>query len=169
MKPGQRDPQIVNFRKVVNDAMVHPWEHMPEVQPPTVTGLIAYLKICHWDPHALRADGWRGDGYVLKYGNHRQFWLPIHATPEEQELLESFLKEPNDEIPCPFCKTQMDFGTELKGIPADEEHVLICKQCDIKISRYRRTAWTPAQIAEVVLKGGTHAGKTQQGQTEEGG
>lgn len=82
--------KCVRFRNIQSDAVVGPWTDMPEVQPPTLTGLIRHMDKYpdqEWDKTALWGDGWMGSGTALKYGPHHQFYLPTELTEEEQERL----------------------------------------------------------------------------------
>ena len=71
---------------------------MPEVQPPTLIGLVNYIKTCPgWDYRELSYQGW--DPHQVSYGPRKLFWLPkipddseffwLNETPEpKSELIE---------------------------------------------------------------------------------
>ena len=82
---------VVLRRYVQNDVMVGPWFDYPEVQPPTLTGLLRFMdRNPEWDKDALEQAGWWGPGTCLDYGpgQHVQWWLPGNLTQEDQERLE---------------------------------------------------------------------------------
>jgi len=142
----------IKYRTVVNDAACWPWEPMPEINPPTLTGLINYLeRDCAINPEPLEPDGWRGEGYVVRYGYHKQFWLPQEPTSEEIERMKSWHSVP-EAMPCPICTTPMGFTYELTGGITEKNHVAECKRCDIRFSRASAISYTPSWIAKALNK-----------------
>jgi len=76
---------VIRYRTVFNDACALPWEDMPEVQPPTLQGLIDYLKKCPgWDYTQLSTEYQGRDPHEISYGPRKLFWLP--TVPDAYEL-----------------------------------------------------------------------------------
>lgn len=74
----------IKYRRVINDACGFPWEEMPEIQPPTLQGLVDYLKTCPgWDYTRLSTtyQGW--DRHQVSYGPRVLFWIPVPPLDEE--------------------------------------------------------------------------------------
>jgi hypothetical protein len=77
------------FRQVLNDVVATDWDPMPEIQPPTLEGLVKFLRACPgWDIRCLSTEyrGW--DLYQISYGIRAAFRLPKKPTTQELEWLE---------------------------------------------------------------------------------
>jgi hypothetical protein len=141
---------IIKYRTVINDAAVWPWEDMPEVQPATLTGLINYLRqTCGINPEPLEPDAWRSEGYAVRYGYHKQFWLPVYPTDAELELMVSWHKEP--EAPqCPVCNTDMSFTRVITAGITEENHALSCNKCRITITQLGDLSYTAKHMVDTL-------------------
>jgi len=77
--------KVILFRSVLNDAVCSPWEDMPEVQPPTLKGLVEYLKTCQgWDYRQLSLKYQGFDKHQVSYGARKLFWIP--TIPKEKDF-----------------------------------------------------------------------------------
>ena len=85
------DKACINYRFVVNDALCHPWEPMPEAGK-SIAELVEFLKTCshtrdnlgeRWDYRRLSYGGtW--DSRIVSYGARSQFWIPV--VPQEADF-----------------------------------------------------------------------------------
>ena len=92
-----KNRKIISYRTVLNDAVACPWEPMPEVQPPTLRGLVEYLKKCPgWDYKILSREhrGW--DEHQISHGARKSFWLPEVPNEEDAEWLDASNKDELD-------------------------------------------------------------------------
>lgn len=143
---------VIRYRTVVNDLHVWPWEDMPEVQPPTLTGLINYLqKKCGINPEPLAPDAWRGEGFAVRYGLRKQFWLPNCPTQDELDLMKLWGAEP-EATPCPVCTSVISFGEELQAGTTERFHYAYCKKCGLRFSKLNGIAWTAREMASVLKR-----------------
>lgn len=148
---------VINYRTVVNDAHCHPWEPMPEVQPPTVTRLIEYLRQeCGINPEPLKVEHTFSGKFILRYGLRKQFLFPSPPTTEELQLIEDFHKTPDTLPPCPWCGKELALVTDYAAGDNEEYHSLGCSSCDLKISRFNGLAWTPGRIIDLVINASSH-------------
>ena len=139
-----KDKSIVHYRRIVCDAIVFPWEPMPEVQPANFQGLIDYLRICepycdcfgnNWDYRKLHpAAVFEERNHYLDYGSHQQFYIPEPFDPDlwHDNVLDIFLK---DEEPlnfkCPDCGKSLYLKTTQFEIIGNETyHVYHCQICN---------------------------------------
>lgn len=141
------DRTIVQYRTVVNDAMVHAWEPMPEVQPPTLTGLIAYLRLCKWDPEALTLERLRDGAMIANVGMRKQFFLPTEPTEAEVQIIDAWAAPAENEC-CPICGCKLNL-TELY-LNTERSHAFECQPCDVVFSRASRVAHS-SQIMKSTL------------------
>lgn len=105
-KLGRDD--LVYWRHVVNDGVVHPWEEQPEVQPPTLTGLMNFLRtqIVDNGPFVLEPDYGFGNKPIFKYGDRNQYRLTQFPTPAELRELDKWNTPATDlNIPQPASHT----------------------------------------------------------------
>jgi hypothetical protein len=154
-KRPEFDSRSINYRRVVNDAACWPWEPMPEVQPPTLTALVDYLKTCRWDHTAIQQDAWRGDGWAVRFGMRQQFYIPGEPSVEDLALLAKLDEEPAS-LPCPCCNRPMTFSSVMTAGDHEDNHTLVCTHCDIQISRYRGIAMSKHSIAEAFKYAASH-------------
>lgn len=99
---------MIRHRKVVNDAVVTPWEDMPEISPPTLKGLYAFINKCPgWDSNNLIGCHSR-DGRVIDYGDRSQFLFDEVVSKEDLLWLD---KEKN-RIRTYFISGHLDLTTE---------------------------------------------------------
>lgn len=144
--PTNKD-KIIYYRTVVNDAVCHPWESMPEVQPATLTGLINYLReVCNISPEPLNiAATWSND-IILSYGMRKQFSLPVAPTEDELSLLEKWNELKTNES-CPVCSSILEPSYFITSGANEMNHTLSCKECGVTFSLMREVAWTSSQIS----------------------
>lgn len=102
-----QNKSVIHYRRIICDAIVMPWEPMPEVQPANFQGLIDYLRTCepyydcfgnNWDYRKLRpAAVFEECNHYLDYGSHQQFYIPEPFDPElwHDNVLDIFLKDEN--------------------------------------------------------------------------
>lgn len=64
---------MVRYRYVFNDSVVGSWKDMPEVDPPTLQGLYAYLETCpgYYGKNLKVGQSW--DSHVVDYGSQEQY------------------------------------------------------------------------------------------------
>jgi hypothetical protein len=97
------ETEPVRYRTVINDAACLPWEGMPEIRPPTLIGLVDFLKTCPgWDwKRLVPGTGFdNGHGrFLVDYGDRAQFLLPSAITENDEVW---FRKE----IECPMIRAQ---------------------------------------------------------------
>lgn len=145
---------IVRFRVVINDACCRPWENMPEVQPPTYSGLRDYLrKVCSIDPRPLAVTSTFGDtGCVLSYGERKQFWLPIKPTPDELAEMERLHALP-EHVLCPVCGEEMQFYDEYTmGMHPESYFAAYCSQCDLRMTKNSRMPRLAVDLVQTIEK-----------------
>jgi len=86
--------EIIKYRTVVNDAVCLSWEDMPEIQPPTLVGLVDFLKKCpDWDWTKIVL-GTGFDKGLVDYGYRAQFKMPLAITRNDLIWFEKEVKEP---------------------------------------------------------------------------
>lgn len=74
---------MVRYRSVLNDAVVSPWEDIPEINPPTLQGLYAYLETCPgWSGKNLGSINSRNPR-VVDYGLRAQFMFDEDVTVKD--------------------------------------------------------------------------------------
>jgi hypothetical protein len=74
---------MVRYRRVVNDAVVGPWEDMPEVIPPTLKGLCGFIELCPgWDIKKFEGIRTR-DRRIINYGDRSQFMIDEEISEED--------------------------------------------------------------------------------------
>lgn len=74
---------IIHYRRVVNDAVVYPWEEMPEIYPPTLYGLVEFIKTCPgWDYRLLSLEHQGWNKHQVSYGPRALFWIPEIPNPD---------------------------------------------------------------------------------------
>lgn len=148
---------IIYYRTVVNDAVAHAWEAMPEVQPPTLAGLITYLEVtCGIAPYPLNVAFTFDNAPMLSYGQHRQFKLPQHITDNELKLLEYF-NAPVTGVPCPICKGGLTPSYTITAGMHESNHTMECSTCKISFGVLSGHAWTSKEIADTIKDALTNA------------
>lgn len=139
------DRTIVNYRRVINDAVCNPWEPMPEVQPPTLDGLIEFIKGCEhntdfygnlWDHTRLQYSGTFEDvGHFVCCGHNNQFYLPEPVDPEDPRLNMDAGVDLSFE--CPYCGDDLrPHETQYGLVGAELHHVLRCVHCRIEVGGF---------------------------------
>jgi len=130
--PEKKD--IVSYRKVITDAQVWPWESMPEVQPPTLRGLVEYLKTCPgWDFRRLSTKhaGW--ESRVVSYGMRSQFYLSVVPSREDLKWLEELRNKDTERLAKCFCGRMPYFKDDnCMMIGADEFCTISC-ECGLSL------------------------------------
>ena len=129
------DPDVtcVNYRFVVNDSLVRPWEPMPEAGK-TLAELVAHLKTCEngcdllgsrWDYKRL-AFGGSFDPHVVSYGLRSQFWIPVIPVKEDFTWTNGF----DHELVIRCCGQDLSpqHGYD-DGVGADEGYYYYCNRC----------------------------------------
>jgi hypothetical protein len=132
----------IRYRTVVNDAVCHPWQDMPEVQPPTYQGLVKYLKeVCGIDPRPLRATGtFEGNGHYLSYGERKQFYLPGLLASADIEEMERWHAVPEN-VRCPICGEALEFFEDYTmGYHPETYYAAFCKSCDLRMTKNSKMA-----------------------------
>lgn len=147
------DEICIQFRVVVNDAVCRPWEPMPEVQPPTFSALVKYLReACGIDPRPLDVARTHGSGTMLSYGERKQFWLPTKLTDDDVRQMEEWHSVPPD-VACPVCGEPMEFYEEYTmGFHPESYYAAFCRRCDLRMTKNSRMARLAIDLKEAIDK-----------------
>jgi hypothetical protein len=140
------NPGVVNYRFVVNDAVVHPWEPMPEAGR-TLTELVEFLKTCshtrdrignRWDWRRLRSGGAFHDvgqpQHIISYGDRSQFWIPV--PPKEEDFTWVREEDESVEVECCGQKWRVVDDYDIGTICPERGYVFVCGEC----GRHTRSA-----------------------------
>jgi hypothetical protein len=131
---------IVRYRylSIINNKPVGPWLDMPEVQPPTVTGLMDFLRSKNEIPESLQIMRHpfieNLTGTYLDYGPCKLFRIPVKINQQEIELLENWNKQ-NDDMKMANKESSMPKDTNRNcwncrhamTWTENGEHMLDCK------------------------------------------
>jgi len=133
MYPDPEFPNVINYRSVINDACVSNWEPMPEVDPPTLQGLVEFLKKCPgWDYRRLSTEHGGFDKHLISYSMRKQFYIP--TIPVEQDFVWLIAEQLIDTqiANCKECGNEVHYHHDVCRHPGGEGHdEIICSHCDI--------------------------------------
>ena len=127
--------ELINFRTIVNDVCVHPWEPMPEAGE-TLQDLADFLETCgashdilgeRWDYRRLRHGG-TFNRHIVSYGLRAQFWMPTPPSPEEfkwstDEGCENLTVECCGDTLCAYE------DDDRSAIMCEEGYMFRCRKC----------------------------------------
>jgi len=118
---------MIQYRRVVNDAVAFNWEDMPEITNETVQGLYEYLDSCEgtWSGEMLHSSSsW--DKRVIDYGYRGQFKFSRTITEEELTWLEN-KKESlvNSLVKC-ICGGTPAVREDIAMLGAELSHFIMC-------------------------------------------
>lgn len=135
-----KNTTIINYRWVVNDAVVWPWEPMPDAGK-TIYDLAEFLKTCTcsrdrlgeaWDYRRLKYGGaW--NLHIVTYGAMSQFWIPV--VPQESD----FTWQHQEELTVECCGRTLRPIQDWDGTPygcLDEGYIFLCECCGRHTRRY---------------------------------
>lgn len=127
------DKSVINYRFIVNDAVSHPWEPMPEVNGENIAALVEYLKQCSNACDRL-GEPWnferlvpcRGfDPHIIDYGLRSQFYIPV--TPNDSDF--TWANKSKLTVEC--CGNTLEAIEEYDHGPVcqDEGYIFSCNKC----------------------------------------